>query len=229
MSNGPGSYPPQGGPGGYPPQGGPGGYPPQGGYPPPGGQPGPHGAPPGPGGWGPPPGGGGNNKGVIIAVIVLLLVAIGVVVTLWLTGVFGGGKSTNTSNSFVSAPPSSGGPGTTTNTTTTTTTTDPIDVNVDTPTNGTTSSGLLDDAYLEGRWCESPGSGWMSFDTASSQINLPAGNTGQRVIGTYSLSGSTLSIRGPTGAQITATLSRVDNDSMYFTYQGRPQLVRRCD
>ena len=148
--------------------------------------------------------------------VVLLVVAIGVVLTLWLTGVFGG--STKANNTFAvnaSAPYST--PGTSNSTYTTTNTVTP---------SGSMSTGISS-AYVSGRWCDTTG-GWMSFDTASNQINLPNGNTGQRVIGTYSLSGSNLTITGPTGARISGTLAMVDQQTMTMTIMGRVDRVTRC-
>lgn len=238
MSNGP--YPPQGGPG-YPPPGGPGGYPPQGGpgYPPPGGQPGPHGGPPpGPGGWGPPPPGGGGNKGVIIAVVVLLVVAIGVVLTLWLTGVFGGSKSSantvassNYSSENSVAPnedfPTTSSGGYSANSTTATTSGGYSGGygNSTAATTTTSGYGTVSQAYVQGRWCNNS-NGWVSY--TGNQINLPNGNTGQRVIGTFTLTGSSLAIRGPNGGGITATLQYVDENRMNFTYAGQTEAVHRC-
>lgn len=200
------------------------GQPPQGGYPGQsyGGPGGPGGAPP-PGGWGPPPP--GNNKGAIIAVVVLLVVAIGVVLTLWLTGVFGG-KSSSGNTAWNAS---------TANTAYTGTTTDPGNMSYGntsgqpytTTTNTMTTPAGIDSAYLSGRWCDSTG-GWMSFDPATNQINLPNGNTGQRVIGTYTLAGTSLSIVGPTGARISGTLSRIDGQTMTMTILGRAERVTRC-
>jgi hypothetical protein len=212
MSNG--HYPPshQGTGGGYPPQAGPGGYPPHG-------APGSHGGPPPGGGWGPPPA--RSNSGPIIAVIVLLVVAIGVVLTLWQTGVFGGGssstRSSDTVNISVNSPSNTSYSGNMSYT---------PPANSVTPSYPATTAGI-DNAYLSGRWCDTTG-GWMSFDTASSQINLPAGNTGQRVVGTYSLAGSSLSIVGPSGARISASLTRIDDQTMSMSIMGRPERVTRC-
>lgn len=93
---------------------------------------------------------------------------------------------------------------------------------------GQAAPPALSAAYLQGRWCETSGSGWMSFDTVTRQINLPNGNTGRRVVGTYTMAGSELAIVGPTGNRITATLRRVDRRSMHFVYGQQSSLVRRC-
>lgn len=90
------------------------------------------------------------------------------------------------------------------------------------------SDAVMSEAYLEGRWCDRASS-WMTFESATKQINLPNGNTGQRVIATYALSGGTLTIRGPNGSVQTATVSRVDQQQMDMVFSTMPtERVRRC-
>lgn len=91
-----------------------------------------------------------------------------------------------------------------------------------------TAPAPVDAAYLQGRWCETDGSGWMSAVAATRQINLPDGNSGQRKIASFSLAEGVLTITGPTGARVTAMLRRIDAESMYYTVGSRTWVVRRC-
>lgn len=92
---------------------------------------------------------------------------------------------------------------------------------------GNAGSGV-DLNYLNGRWCDSTDA-WMTFDAASRQINLPNGNTGQRVIGTFRLEGNTVIINGPAGAIVRASFRRLDATSMGLIFNGSQEdIVRRC-
>lgn len=93
---------------------------------------------------------------------------------------------------------------------------------------GTSTAGTIDAAFLQGRWCDTSNS-WMTFDSATSQINLPNGNTGERVIANYALANDTLSVTGPSGVVQTIQLARLDAQTMNFTFQSMPtERVRRC-
>jgi hypothetical protein len=89
------------------------------------------------------------------------------------------------------------------------------------------AAASVDASYLHGRWCEENGA-WMSIDRAAGQINLPNGNSGQRVVGSYTLAGSELSITGPAGARVKATVRRIDDRSMHIAFGEQSSLVRRC-